>query len=97
MERRGFIAALLGLPFMKWLKPKERPAKVDVYFTKTVEVRFDEFGYPPKAIDGEPIFCRFTDPSTNILYEVDGVSKSDIPQGTWIKFEEAMRRWKSNG
>lgn len=40
MNRRGFLAALSALPFMKWVKPKVRPKAVAVYFQTEKNVMF---------------------------------------------------------
>ena len=84
MERRGFLGALFALPFMKWALPKQRPAKVTVYFPI-------ELPPIPIAPDGELIFARYVSKTGNII-EADGCSKAE-----WVKLQDVMKAWGENG
>lgn len=72
MERRGFLATLLGLPFMKWAKPKVRPPKVTCYFPVEHTVRFDQI---PIAKDGEPVFCTW---DSNLYFSNNKTSSIEV-------------------
>lgn len=81
MDRRSLLKSILGFPFLKWALPKVRPSKVEVYFEQV---------YPPKALDGEPVFT--TNNGGNVIYS-NGTS---IDRGSWISIEAAMREWRKS-